>query len=421
MCQKRSVELFFTLFSQVQVGMAKEVTIIGAGIAGLTVAAGLLKKGYRVILLERYPNVGGRIVTQRDPVQYEIGAGRIHTSHKRVMNMIRKYKLHTYPISGEIGWMGKEDPVPQRNPFSCWFAPIVQQLQTLPASTLRNHTISELLPDLSFRQFPYWAEVSLMRADIALESFQGEMGTYDNYVGIVEGIDSLTTRLAADVQKAGGILLTRYRVADIKTVRGGYEITGTFGKKAEAHPFLLRTPEVVIATCRCSLSNFSVLKGTPLLQQLQTSPLTRIYAMYPKGRNGRVWFEGLPKVVTDSPLRFVIPINPKTGLIRISYTDGPDTEKWKRLDGKALQTAIQKEVRKVFGAIGYIPEPTYLRKHEWSSGCTYWVPGTYTVESAIKKAMTPRKGLYVVGESISRKQAWIEGALESAEELLTLF
>lgn len=401
--------------------MAKEVTIIGAGIAGLTVASGLLKKGYRVLLLEKYPNVGGRIVTQRDPVQYEIGAGRIHKNHTRVMALIRKYKLHTYPISGDIGWMGKGDPVPQRNPFSCWFAPIVQQLQTLPASTLRNNTIADLLPELSFQQFPYWAEVAMLRADIALDSFQAEMGTYENYVGIVEGIDSLTTHLASEVQQAGGILLTRYRVADIKPIRGGYEITGTFGKKAEAQPFVLRTPEVIIATCRCSLSNFSVLKGTSMLQQLQTSPLTRIYAVYPKGRNGRVWFETLPKVVTDSALRFVIPINPKTGLIMISYTDGPDTETWKPLEGKALQTAIQKEVRKVFGALGPVPEPTYLRKHEWPSGCTYWVPGAYNVDSAIKKAMNPRKGLYVVGESISRKQAWIEGALESAEELISLF
>jgi monoamine oxidase len=400
--------------------MSKEITIIGAGIAGLTVAHGLLKKGYRVIVLEKYPTLGGRIVTQRDPIQYEIGAGRIHTSHKRVMNLIRKYKLHTYPISGDVGWMGKGDPVPQQNPFSCWFAPIVQQLQTLPAKTLQTNTIADLLPELSFQQFPYWAERSLMRADIALQGFQAEMGTYENYVGIVEGMDSLTTHLANEVQKTGGIFLTRYRVADIKPVRGGYEITGTFGKKAEAQPFVLRTPEVIIATCRCSLTNFSVLKGKPLLQQLQTSPLTRIYAMYPKIR-GHVWFEGLPKVVTDSLLRFVIPINPKTGLIMISYTDGPDTEKWKPLDGKALQTAIQKEVRKVFGALGPIPEPTYLRKHEWPSGCTYWVPGVYNVDTAIEKAMNPHKGLYVVGESISKKQAWIEGALESAEELLKLF
>jgi hypothetical protein len=401
--------------------MPKEIVIVGAGISGLTVAKGLLQKGYRVILLERYPTVGGRIVTQHDPVQYEIGAGRIHTSHKRVMNLIRRFRLHTYPISPHMGWMAIGDTVPQENPFTCWFAPIVEQLQTLPATTLRSHTIADLLPTLSFQQFPYWAEVALMRADIALQSFQSEMGTNANYVGIVEGMDALTTRLAAEVQSAGGIILTRYRVADIRAIRGGYEITGTFGKKAEEQPFRLQTPEVVIATCRCSLSNFDVLKGAPLLKQLQTSPLTRIYAVYPKGRDGRVWFEGLPKVVSDSPLRYVIPIDPKRGLIMISYTDGPDTDVWKPLEGKTLQTAIQREVRKLFGHLAYIPNPTYLRKHEWPSGCTYWVPGPYKLDAAIKKAMHPRKGLYVVGESISRKQAWIEGALESAEELLALF
>ena len=101
--------------------MIEPIVIVGAGLAGLRVAEGLLKKGHTVIVLERYPNVGGRVVTQRDPYQYEVGAGRIFHTHARVHALIRRFGLHTYPIRSEMGWMSKGGPLVP-NPFSTWFA-----------------------------------------------------------------------------------------------------------------------------------------------------------------------------------------------------------------------------------------------------------------------------------------------------------
>lgn len=108
----------------------------------------------------------------------------------------------------------------------------------------------------------------------------------------------------------------------------------------------------------------------------------------------------------------------KKGLIMILYTDRPDTERCKSFDGLALEREIQKEVHTLFET--NIPEPTYLQKHEWASGCTYWIPTDkpYDLVKAREKAMFVRKGLYILGESVSLRQAWIEGALESSEYLL---
>jgi monoamine oxidase len=57
-------------------------------------------------------------------------------------------------------------------------------------------------------------------------------------------------------------------------------------------------------------------------------------------------------------------------------------------------------------------------KHDWPSGCTYWLPGDYDVKQASKAALNPAPNLYIAGESISLNQTWMEGALESAEILL---
>jgi len=108
----------------------------------------------------------------------------------------------------------------------------------------------------------------------------------------------------------------------------------------------------------------------------------------------------------------------------ISYTDGPkDTGFWRKMDEKTLQKEIQKEVRHLFPDLN-IPEPTYLKKHDWPSGCTYWVPDgekAYDLKVAQRDAIHPAKNVWVVGESVSFQQGWIEGALASAEQLLSEF
>ncbi len=173
-----------------------------------------------------------------------------------------------------------------------------------------------------------------MRADAALASFAPDdpMGAHKAhkdaaFFGVAEGLDTLTSRIADDAKRVGAILKPRHRVSDIRRLDDElFEITGDHGKKAEEKPFTYHAKQVIIATCRCNLSKFSVLLGAPLLKQLATSPLLRIYAKYPPNKDGVVWFDGVPKTVTAGKLRYVIPINSKSGLIMISYTDGDDTK-----------------------------------------------------------------------------------------------
>ena len=146
----------------------------------------------------------------------------------------------------------------------------------------------------------------------------------------------------------------------------------------------------------------------------------RIYAVFPPDpHSGKVWFDGVPKTVTAGPLRYVIPIDAKKGLIMISYTDGADTDVWRALEDKELETLLLKEARGLFPDKS-IPAPTFLKKHDWPSGCTYWLPGDYDVAAASLAAHNPATGVYVVGESISTEQTWMEGALQSAETLVEL-
>lgn len=402
-----------------------ETIIIGGGIAGLSLAERLAKDKRDVLVLEKYKSWGGRIATERvvakgevPALQYEVGAGRIPVSHSRVKALVKKYGLHTYPITTRSNFEHDE------NHFLDLFAPIRTLLASLDPKDLATHTLGDLVPkDLHplFAMYPYDAEIHMLRADVALPLFtpRGTMGvqTDDAFYGVKEGIDSITTHIHDAAKKAGADLRAGYDVDDAKKREDGmFDIQGTHNGK----PFQFVAKRVVIATCRCSLSGFSVLKGAPLLKQLSTAPLTRIYAVYPKSKaTGTVWFKDLPKTVTTNPLRHVIPINADSGLIMISYTDGTDTLYWKGKDDDVLERDIQKAAKDLFPDLD-IPNPIYLRRHSWGMGCTYWTPGTYNVKEASKEAHNPDKNVFVVGESVSQTQAWIEGALESVETLYSL-
>ena len=87
---------------------------------------------------------------------------------------------------------------------------------------------------------------------------------------------------------------------------------------------------------------------------------------------------------------------------------------------EALGEFILKELRAMFPD-RVIPKYTFFKAHPWYSGCSYWTPGDYEPERLSQESMHPDKYLpsvYVCGESFSMKQAWMEGALEHASDMI---
>ena len=385
-----------------------DTIIVGGGIAGLTAAEHCAKKNIQVLLLERYKHVGGRIVTNHDPYQYEIGAGRILRTHTLVKKLVDRFGLKTYPISANT------------NEFHALFDPIIHILQTIPAADLAMHTLAEIIPEELhpiLRMYPYYAEMHILRADLALPLFTkgNAMSNEAEFYGIQGGLDQLTNAIQQALTNTTASIQTRHRVEDIRKRQDGvFEITGSSGKKAEAKPFLFTCKRLIVATEYRTFRNFTIFKHAQFLKHLTDSPLIRIYAVYPTKENQPAWFHDVPKTVTDSPLRHVIPIDAKKGLIMISYTDGEDTHIWQNKDDDELKAAIQSEARNLFPD-RQIPEPIYITKHVWPQGCTYWKKGNYDMNQILLEAQNPLPNVYICGESVNKHQSWVESALESVE------
>jgi hypothetical protein len=418
-----------------------DLIIVGAGPAGLRIGIETLKKHptLRCCILEKYNYVGGRVVTYRKKlpsvgdVQWENGAGRISKQHRRVRELIHRYGLHFAPIEGNTSFLSKETKKLSPNLFYQLHSMYFDPLRGLSKDILASHTLNQLLCKTIgtqktaelIQQFPYYSELHVLRADLALDAFDEEMGSNAGFGVCVEGYQAITDHMMKDFLSRGGILVKNTEVTEVRSMPDqSIQVLAKEKNCIKGRPSLSRvfhSTRVVLALHQTALQT---IRGVyfPALGHLEMPPLLRIYAVYPKEK-GHVWFEGLPKIVTDSRLRYIIPYNVEKGIIMISYTEGPDAEFWMKMSSSELERRISSELRSLFPDRS-IPEPLFLKTHAWTDGCTYWKPGRYDVVQESKRSLQPMKekipNLFVCSESFSLHQSWVESALEQADCLLEL-
>jgi monoamine oxidase len=418
-----------------------DICIVGGGIAGLYVAREILKASpsTQLLLLEKYPIIGGRIMSYKKDIEtgqgtqtvaWEAGAGRLYEKHERVHKLLRDYSLQVYPLSPSADFLSASGC---RHPdrFAELAAAVLPPLADLPIADLQKHTLGSLCRSIIgpnetkalFEQFPYYTEVESLRADEGLRAFMGVMGSHGGFCGIKGGFGSLAHALAADVRMRGGTIWLGAELVDWVKGSDGLKATATLSYKDKPSTTFHIYPKKMVLALHATALRAIRPRWSPL-KHVDTAPLLRIYAVFPKsrsaGRAPHVWFKGMARTITPGPLRYVIPINEANGTIMISYTDGADTQRFWSAANKSstaqLTTLIMKEVRKLFGS--NIPNPIFIKAHPWTTGTTYWKPGSYNIDTVIKESRQLEEDVYVCGESFSHEQAWIEGALESAEGLL---
>ena len=408
-----------------------DVIIVGSGIAGMYAALELQKKGKRVIILEKYKELGGRTATFKQKIggvdlQWEAGAGRISEHHTHVRELMRKYKLTWVPIEGTPKFVeGYGEPLEEAQ-FESGFPVFFEPLNGLPAEQLATRTIRELLtkihgPKLTdeyLLRYPYRGEVDTMRADVALELFRHEMGPDEKFGICGEGLSAIIEGMRADIEKKGGKILTGHTCLEVAQGRGPVTVTCS----VEGEPVTLEAKHCILAVPSSALKTirpFSKWKG---VARAVTKPLLRFYGVFPL-EGGKLWTEGIGRMVTPSPVRYMIPGNPEIGSVQISYTDSQDADYWKeKLDavGEAkVGEEILGDLRRLLKPT--IPGPTFVKAHYWKNGVTYWLPGAYSPADVSREAYQPfptMRGVHVCGESFSMRQGWMEGAIEHAAGLV---
>jgi monoamine oxidase len=367
-----------------------DTIIIGGGISGIYCALHLKN----ILLLEKNDYWGGRIKTHYEP-QYEIGAGRFHKNHTRLWSLIQQFKLTPIPIPSRMDYIDEKGLVPHVEDY------LLSQLKKMKLQeSLRNMTFVEYCHQvlgndaIHFINAFGYCEVYYKNAYDELKALQMDYLQGDYYI-LKEGLSELCHRMIKEIK---GDCILNHRVKSIERNGDFIKVDGYEAKK-------------VIVTIPPSLFKYFPILSPydSVVSNLKNGPLLRVYAKYPKE-----WVDTLHNTTTSHGLRHIIPI--RDGILMVAYTEDreilPFLVKGKLKSESAIRTILRKEIKRLFQKN---MEPEWVRPYLWDIGTHAWLPGK---ASNLLKHLPEIDNIKVCGEAFSVRQAWVEGALESAERIL---
>lgn len=166
-----------------------------------------------------------------------------------------------------------------------------------------------------------------------------------------------------------------------------------------------------------------------LYRQIHGQPFLRIYGYFSKKSRATMAKYVASQTVVAGPIHKLIPIDPEKGVHMIVYTDNQGAKFLKKYTENTAKNCAKLETL-LIKALG-IPDPSVeplelldIHSFYWPIGTHYYEPlhGPYSTRRQFIKAIQhPAKNIMVVGEMVALNQGWVEGGLESVEDVLVQY
>ena len=424
-----------------------DIIIIGGGISGIYTMYNLKKKypTLKVLLLEKNDRFGGRIYTYFEKInnqtyKMDLGAGRLGFHHKRIMNLLEDLKLKNeiIPITNTENYIEYDKKTNSASDKSEEKREIVDllykffnssKIANLTHKFLKKLNLMELFSKFFSREmcktiensFEYKCKLKYFNSDDAVYYFKHDYNKYSKFFILKNGLhimidgmlDKIKTNKNYVFKKNQNVKKINYDVE-----RNLYNIR--YNSKNSSHSVYSKF--VICALPRKDLIKFDIL--SPFMRDLNSIneiAKMRIFEIYDT-KTSDAWFKDLPKLSTNEELEFVIPIDPKSGLIMSSYNENLSTNQsyWLNLYNKSkkdFKSTLNQKLNNIFSVFNVrVPQSIYVKLHYWSMGVAAWkknVDSNYISQKIIN--LMPN--FYICGENYSNYQAWCEGALQTSEEV----
>ena len=417
-----------------------DYVIVGGGITGMYTVEKLIDKyGNKksIALFDDRNYYGGRLLTHHNP-NYEIGGARFHDKHTLLCDLIKKYNLEKVALNEEVDFLyTRSGNVKFFKDAHITFEHIMKNIISFSKKTnpkvLQSLTLKQYIDKISkgyalskklIHIFGYYSEICEMNAYDSLRSIESDFIGNTYYI-LKKGFSNLLEKMHQK-HKSNVYFNLNCSVKQVtKEIRSNLSVFLCNVEDVKSKKmFDVKAKNVIFAVKAKQIRPFDVLKPIKHhIQDVYSAPLLRIYAQYPKNKSGKVWFDTMNRITTNSFLRHIIPVDVNSGLIMISYTDGEDItpfyeNKRKRIlkSDNEIKSMIRRELSILYPSCT-IPEPHYFKCHLWHVGAHHWRPNVDSSKVS-KIIQNPNKGVYVVGEAFSTKQAWIEGGLQCVENII---
>jgi hypothetical protein len=389
--------------------MKYDVIIVGAGIAGLYAATRLQKKNpdTRILVLEKHKRkwLGGRTgneMFQGVNVVTGAGIGR-KAKDKLLIKLLKEYKVPHNEFMVDKQYASTiMNPVDTQKVVRY----LTQEYEKAPfrakGKTFKQFAI-EILGNQLYNKYMECAEYTdYEKADVYETLYN--YGLDDNesgWTGMMIPWQKLIEKMADDVS-----IKYSQNVSEIMKTRDDHIII----KTEEGH--IYECAKLIIATTVTTLRK--LLPYHREYKSVEGQPFLRLYGKFDK-ESAEIMAREVPKMtIVPGPLKKMIPMG--QGVYMIGYTDNEMAE---RLKDKLKNTEMNREfmcrlIEKSLGIRKNMLKMKAMRDYYWPVGTHYYKPGIEKYNSL----SNPEPNIYVVGEMVSKKQGWVEGALESVETIL---
>lgn len=401
--------------------MNTNIVIIGSGIAGLY-SAYTIKKNYpsvSFIILEKYPkkNVGGRIGNDTFYGTEIVRGAGIGRKDKDVLLQQLLIELNI-PIN--------------TFPLSCNYSPTVDSvinidttIKLLKTEFLKNKAVYYKLTFSQFAKkilglklYSQFVETTgysdYEKADIwqTLTDYGMDDNKFQS-IGFKVDWNELTKRLMDAIGHEHFIFSQNVVRISIDKMNNQYIVETCPKTIYNCHTIIVAT---TIDTLRSLFPQHSI------YSQIEGQPFIRIYGKFTK-RSAMIIQQHVSKMtIVRGILQKIIPINPTKGVYMIAYSDNKYANALLELSENTDDNR-QELCRLLEKALNIQPNELDLiaiKSYYWHIGTHYYKPLSYaaTRKKFIDIAQHPANNILVVGEVVSRNQGWVEGALQSVNDVL---
>ena len=366
--------------------------VVGAGISGLYIAHRLAQRGEKSVVLEARAKSGGRIRSVYDEhhrLLYEGGPWRIAEDHKRTLSLFRELGIPLVPL--------QTPPVAQRPPVT-----VLKGLSNWDVYALQGGLA---YADTQDRETGY--------ADQTSSASGSSPYTTDSSRFFVahDGFTELVDRLSETAQ-----ILYEHRVEDVLKRGEGYIVKLVVRTGHNRFMTLEKYTERLYVCVPPGVSReWSIFKewGMSVMNAVTPGPLHHIYVKskeFPRFTHTK---DGNSLVAQTISSQY------DNDWFQLSYSGGRVARFWNHL--KLAQPLLFRQTLASFWPVA-LSAP--IKSHFWPVALHQWVPVPFfDLQRAVEHAVCPNPkhlpNVYLAGEAFSSHQAWMEGALQTADLALT--
>jgi hypothetical protein len=399
----------------------KPIVIVGAGIAGLYTAFVLSKKGLPVLLIEKDKMLGGRMLTEEihptpnKTFYIEGGAGIVRKDEDEIINLVDALNIemrYWKPEAAIVYYDGQQSQILDFD--------FKKDLEWVCANSDNDKSFIDVLQSANIDEIRKYA--------LAIGTTYSELYTANSkhvcnendfrefllkepdieYGKPVKGWKNLVDVLEKKILEYKGIIYNKSIVKEIDS----NQIVFRQNNKLYAIEF-----SELIVTCPLHfMKNISLSKEFDKWSQLTKEMIKetnylRVYSYFKRP------LKITKNIVTNLPLQRVIPINDH--LIMTVYNDGQNSNLIYKMHNnqKKLSDYIESQLKLLLGR-RTVPKIKKNWSIFWNKGIASWRPSEYTPEEVLPYINHPMENVHFCGDTYSLHPGWIQGAMESSNEVL---